>query len=451
MYSTPPESHDATRLTVADILSTMANSVDAMTPTTLQLLDGLTGVPTRTTPTLTPTTLRNIEQTFMDLAANQISHEREAGFVPPLLPPSSSFNNNSLAPSSNYTVTVTTSTQQGNAPNEDAKPHWVGVSVSQACTSPPVAVSTRNGGNSTGRRMSVGSNSSGSSNHSGYSSAAVSYGSGGGTSTKRGGGRRKEDRNEYGEDTGKRLMRRERNKQAAARCRKRRLDHTMALQQETELWEEKKQNLQNEIRQLQKDREELEQLLESHRPQCKMMRLSNKGANGQDISMGQQQYNLQCKGSAALPAMPDLIAMPIKEERREDDMSDESSLSDDGSFQNQRRVEQFTRPTVAAPARPRPTSLPVASPFQPASAPLIRSSNWNEIAGIAITTPSSGIPGFNFDSLMEGGTGLTPVVPSPSCTTQQQKGVVSTSLNTPASLPVDLSSPDAVNRKLVSL
>ena len=35
MYSAPPENHDATRLTVADILSTMANSVDAMTPTTV--------------------------------------------------------------------------------------------------------------------------------------------------------------------------------------------------------------------------------------------------------------------------------------------------------------------------------------------------------------------------------------------------------------------------------
>ena len=34
-----------------------------------------------------------------------------------------------------------------------------------------------------------------------------------------------------GEDADKRFMRRERNKQAAARCRKRRLDHTMALQQ----------------------------------------------------------------------------------------------------------------------------------------------------------------------------------------------------------------------------
>lgn len=75
----------------------------------LSLLDGLTGVPTRTTPTLTPTTLRNIEQTFMDLAASQVSHEREAGFVPPMVPATNSLSSSA----SNYTVTVTTSTQQG--------------------------------------------------------------------------------------------------------------------------------------------------------------------------------------------------------------------------------------------------------------------------------------------------------------------------------------------------
>lgn len=224
------------------------------------------------------------------------------------------------------------------------------------------------------------------------------------------------------------------------------------------MWEEKKLSLQNEIRQLQKDREELEQLLESHRPQCKMMRLSNQRVAGQGTmtaQLQQQHYNLSCKGSNTLPAMPDLIAMPIKEERRDDEISDESSLSDDGFMQQQQqnqKVEQFTRPTVAAPARPRPTSLPVASLFQPTPAPPPRSSNWNEIAGIAITTPSSGIPGFNFDSLMEGGTGLTPVVPSPSCGTQQQRNGtgVSAAANT-SSLPVDLSSPEAINRKLVSL
>lgn len=62
---------------------------------------------------------------------------------------------------------------------------------------------------------------------------------------------------------------------------------------------------------------------------------------------------------------------------------------------------------------------------------------------LQITTPSSGIP-FNFDSLMEGGTGLTPVSTPliPSCSTQQRNNHLSA---------VDLSSPDANPPKLVSL
>lgn len=49
-------------------------------------LDGLnSGVPTKTTPTLTPTTLRNIEQTFIELQCEAESHQNEARFVPPLV------------------------------------------------------------------------------------------------------------------------------------------------------------------------------------------------------------------------------------------------------------------------------------------------------------------------------------------------------------------------------
>ncbi|KAK6621511.1 hypothetical protein RUM44_001318 [Polyplax serrata] len=53
--------------------------------------DGVhTGVPTRTTPTLTPTTLRNIEQTFIELTRETERtepHQNEAGFVPPVVQP----------------------------------------------------------------------------------------------------------------------------------------------------------------------------------------------------------------------------------------------------------------------------------------------------------------------------------------------------------------------------
>ena len=54
----------------------------------------------------------------MNLAAEQMSHDREAGFVPPLVPTVNMFNNNNClssasSSSSNYTVTVTTASEQG--------------------------------------------------------------------------------------------------------------------------------------------------------------------------------------------------------------------------------------------------------------------------------------------------------------------------------------------------
>lgn len=42
-------------------------------------------MPTRTTPTLTPTTLSNIEQTFIEYQSKPETHENEARFVPPLV------------------------------------------------------------------------------------------------------------------------------------------------------------------------------------------------------------------------------------------------------------------------------------------------------------------------------------------------------------------------------
>ena len=58
--------------------------------------------------------------------------------------------------------------------------------------------------------------------------------------------------------------RRQRNKEAAARCRKRRVDQTNTLQVEVDKWQGKKIALENEIRALTTQREELEFLLASH-------------------------------------------------------------------------------------------------------------------------------------------------------------------------------------------
>lgn len=135
----------------------------------LASLDGLhSGVPTRTTPTLTPTTLRSIEQTFLELTSESASHSREAGFVPPLVEPSQptpAQTQNTCAPQHHNTVLLE---------NQQSRP------IQQA---------RRNMG---GRRptRTIGMSP---------------------------------------EEEERRQVRRERNKMAAARCRKRRMDHTNAL------------------------------------------------------------------------------------------------------------------------------------------------------------------------------------------------------------------------------
>lgn len=77
------------------------------------------------------------------------------------------------------------------------------------------------------------------------------------------------------EEEEKRKVRRERNKLAAARCRKRRVDHTNELVDEVDGLEKKKQNLQTEIQTLQREKEDLELLLDGHRSVCRLHGNSN--------------------------------------------------------------------------------------------------------------------------------------------------------------------------------
>lgn len=77
----------------------------------------------------------------------------------------------------------------------------------------------------------------------------------------------------------------------------------------------------------------------------------------------------------------------------------------------------------------RPSSLNVPANMKPSDF-LAR----KNVAGLDITTPSSGM--FNFDSLMEGGTGLTPVNPLIPCSTQNRNPMEM--LQTPTSEPSKL-------------
>lgn len=168
--------------------------------------------------------------------------------------------------------------------------------------------------------------------------------------------------------------------------------------------EEKKQSLQNEIQSLQVQKEELEYILEAHKACCRL----SEPESPQDIKPFSMTANkILLGGGIQVKQEPEMMGAPPTCGKREG-------------------------------GRPRPTSLPVAS-FTP-SRKMLPNEPTSEAAGIPITTPTAGIP-FNFESLMDGGTGLTPVSGPlvPSCSSQQRTGCI------------DLSSPDSVTNKLVSL
>ncbi|PNF36440.1 hypothetical protein B7P43_G15891 [Cryptotermes secundus] len=342
-------------------------------------LDGLnSGVPTRTTPTLTPTTLRNIEQTFIELQSEVESHQNEAGFVPPVVQP--------ITQGSTYMSLVDSKGWQGGVASiVQTRP-----SVVTAATTAPTTAMTTTRRNMGGRRPTK---------NSGISP----------------------------EEEERRRVRRERNKMAAARCRKRRMDHTNALLQETEGLEQKKQGLQQEIQQLQMQKEELEFLLEAHKACCRLS-----GSSGPQSPQDIKPFVYPASGLEDKPVR-------VKQELDDSNTTVTVPLS---------QPMPPKRPTLASDAtsgvKPsRPNSLPVATAFTPSHNTLKAAVSVSEVAGVPITTPSAGIP-FNFESLMEGGTGLTPVSTPlvPSCSSQQRNSAAGC---------VDLSSPDSVPPKLVSL
>lgn len=334
-------------------------------------LDGLhSGVPTRTTPTLTPTTLRSIEQTFLELTSESASHSREAGFVPPLVEPS----------------------QPTPAQTQNTAAHHGGTNGTAAAATTATSNTTLVDSQQTQPQQPARRNM--------------------------GGRRPTRTIGMTPEEEERRQIRRERNKMAAARCRKRRMDHTNALLEETEGLEQKKQSLQDEIHHLQQAKDELEFILEAHRAVCRLRSSSPpdvKPVIKTDLP-AEDQFNETAKRDSVTAVRPNRPnSLPV-------------------GFDNNNRPNSLS---IFAEPKERPDSLS----FKTVETPSFMKPSL-DVAGMPITTPTSGIP-FNFESLMEGGTGLTPVSTPliPSCSTQQRNNLSA----------VDLSSPDANPPKLVSL
>merc|ERR1719369_1055590 len=215
----------------------------------------------------------------------------------------------------------------------------------------------------------------------------------------RGGGRKSasiKDEELCPEEEERRRVRRERNKLAAARCRKRRVDQTESLQLEVNNWEEKKRLLQEEIHSLQVERDELQFILEAHKSICK------------------QQNAVSVTSVDSVGPRVVVKAEPTTEVETVRHLTHAEAM-------DEVQVHSTTSATTSIYGKPHSTtSLSLTS---------LKSNSMRCLEGIPMDTPTNAITSLNFDALMDGRTGLTP---TNVLTPININLATSVSLNTPA-------------------
>ncbi|KAI8130456.1 Transcription factor kayak [Lucilia cuprina] len=507
-----------------------------------------TGVPTLTTPTLTPTTLKSIEESFIQLTSEPMNAPYQAGFIPPPLGSYNATTTNSNSNNNNNstltTVAATTTSVAGISPNAALNNVYLG-DISAGASLPDYGnmtesensqgswtasaatdtISFQNGLNGLGVNNLNNSNSSttndfttvnlaalavataaakisnsGNNNNNTSSSATTTSA----TPTRRGGGRRPAtNSNMSPEEEEKRRIRRERNKLAAARCRKRRVDQTNELTEEVQMLEKKREELQKQIESLNGTKQDLEFLLEAHRPTCQRVvptdilsvntfeglmpsatSTANDNITGVDTSLATTARSISPLDLK--PVLNDQLLAQIKAEPLDTALDSNSSLDQDGPSSPKRFILSnnntmippplpnvatlspslaaaaaslntpivttapvsfgsmySNNPSLSAPltkpnSKQRPNSLPTVPRNLAQTIGLNDNDNKprTDINGVAIQTPSTGM--FNFDSLMDGGTGLTPVSGPlvPTCSSQNKHPL---ELVTPTSEPSNFS------------
>jgi len=191
------------------------------------------------------------------------------------------------------------------------------------------------------------------------------------------------------EEVEKRAMRRDRNRLAAAKCRKRRLDQIETLQLEVDAWEQRNKRLEREMAALRAEKEEMAFVLAAHQTSC---RLQTDSVASVEVKIEPQPLVQEPQYIVSVPQLPQL--------------------------------PQVTQVTLSKPARP------VSLALTP-----------RNIEGVTIETPSRQI--LSFDTLMEGTrTGLTPTsllsplrtvsaLNTPTCGAQHKGSAVFTPLFSP--------------------
>ncbi|XP_067618815.1 transcription factor kayak isoform X2 [Eurosta solidaginis] len=527
----------------------------------LVTMDGIqSGVPTLTTSTLTPTTLRSIEETFIQLTTDHSSPPPcQAGFIPP---PVGSIQNSS---SPVFTGAIQ---NLNDFDTDDSQASWANSqlneenSMATTDTSSAATDSTSfpNGLNGISNASLATSNTSSkndftllhsaiaaeagkhagnlllntSPNNNVHTSNSATTSTPAPTRRNQGGRRPAKSSGISPEEEEKRRIRRERNKLAAARCRKRRVDQTNELQTEVDRLEGIRETLQKEVENLKVTKNRLAFILEAHRPTCQKIRQDllsvhtydgliapTNGGNSNDSnsniigidttlsSAGRSGSPIELK-----PIIIEDMVPNIKNEPLDNALDSNSSLEHDGPPSPKRMLLTDNSPMLqpplpnvatlsaslaaasaslntpivttapvsfanfvsatsisnhhnnltinnnniivtsnaftamlSAPNRPllsnvcikqRPNSLPTNPRNQAQNLALNTERPPTDINGVAIQTPSTGM--FNFDSLMDGGTGLTPVAGPlvPTCSSQNKH-------------PLELQTPTSEPSKLVSL
>merc|ERR1712088_200766 len=274
--------------------------------------------PTNTTNTFTPTTLKTIEQMFVDVEEPE-TYKNQAGFAPPTLKHKTYINMDS----SNW--------QQGGV-----------TTVVTPSAAPPPSFELLQPTSTQEDEKKV----------------------------NRGGGRKPRDKEEESlnpEEEERRRMRRERNKLAAARCRKRRADQTEALQEQ--------------IQQLQEEKNQLAFILEAHKSVCSRV-----------------------SSESALDVKPTTTAEPrvlVKAEPEIHQSTVRHLTHAEAMEENQHQVMVTTTVRLAPAADHQ-------KPKRPSSLLVGNGSNSLSSLNVPIETPTNVMNQLDFNALMDGRTGLTP-------------------------------------------
>merc|ERR1712212_470688 len=178
-----------------------------------------------------------------------------------------------------------------------------------------------------------------------------------------------------------RKMRRERNKLAAARCRKRRVDQTESLQDEVNLWENKKKALQEQIQQLQEEKTQLAFILEAHKSVCSRV-----------------------SSESALDVKPITTTEPRVLVRAEPEIHQSTVRH----LTHAEAMEEEQQVTVTTTVRLAPAAAAHQKPKRPSSLLVGNGSNSLSSLNIPIETPTNVMNQLDFNALMDGRTGLTP-------------------------------------------